>query len=222
VTTPTLEKPDLLKDDPLASTVNTRQRYDWRAQADLPITDPATKKYVRELAEKIAQAISRTKLSMPTIHRRLVGDPEFETASQAIQIERAATETTKEIQYKRILWVDDRPDNNITERRAMEAYNIKFELALSTSEALTKLRNNHFDAIISDMGRPPDQRAGYTLLDTLRKSGVSTPYFIYAGSDAPRHLSEALSHGAQGSTNRASALITDVLKSLGYSDSQIA
>jgi hypothetical protein len=37
----------------------------------------------------------------------------------------------------------------------MEAYNIKFELALSTEEAMNKIYRDKFDAIISDMGRPP-------------------------------------------------------------------
>ena len=59
-----------------------------------------------------------------------------------------------------MLWVDDRPDNNIIERRAMAAYNIDFVLAQSTGQALAELRKQQFDAIISDMGRPPDSRAG--------------------------------------------------------------
>lgn len=35
-----------------------------------------------------------------------------------------------------VLWVDDRPDNNIHERRAFEAVGLSFTLARSTSEAL--------------------------------------------------------------------------------------
>jgi CheY-like chemotaxis protein len=97
----------------------------------------------------------------------------------------------------------------------MAAYNIEFELAQSTGEALLKLRQARFDAIISDMGRPPDAQAGYTLLDALRKSGDLTPFFIYAGSGAPKHTRQALSRGAQGSTNVASELISSVIGSIG-------
>ncbi len=61
-----------------------------------------------------------------------------------------------------ILWVDDRPSNNIYERQALEALGISFTLAKSTEEALEKISKQSFDAIISDMGRPPDSRAGYT------------------------------------------------------------
>ena len=73
----------------------------------------------------------------------------------------------------------------------MAAYNIDFVLAQSTGQALAELRKQKFDAIISDMGRPPDSRAGYTLLEAVRGSGDQTPYFIYAGSRDPAHVREA-------------------------------
>ena len=110
---------------------------------------------------------------------------------------------------KLVLWVDDRPDNNIIERQSMAAYNIDFVLAESTGQALAQLKTQQFDAIISDMGRPQDSRAGYTLLEAVRGSRDQTPYFIYAGSRArdPAHVREALSRGAQGSTNMGDELL---------------
>ena len=110
-----------------------------------------------------------------------------------------------------VLWVDDRPNNNIFERQSLEALGVSFVLATSTDDALDKLARHKFDAIISDMGRPPDPRAGYTLLDQLRASGNQVPFVIYAGSDAPEHKAEARSHGAVGCTNRASELFGYVL-----------
>ena len=114
----------------------------------------------------------------------------------------------------RILWVDDRPENNIHERRAMEAFGITFTLSTSTEDALEKTRLARYDAIISDMGRPPDPRAGYTLLDALRQRNDRTPFVIYAGSNSPEHKAEARSHGALGSTNRAQELIQLVLSAV--------
>lgn len=66
---------------------------------------------------------------------------------------------------KNVLWVDNRPDNNIFERQALESFGLQFVLSLSTEDALEKVKQKPFDAIISDMGRPPDNRTGYTLLD---------------------------------------------------------
>jgi len=61
--------------------------------------------------------------------------------------------------------------------------------------------------VISDMGRPPDPRAGYTLLDVMRERHDETPFLIYAGSRSPEHVREARAHGAIGATNSPQELI---------------
>jgi CheY-like chemotaxis protein len=113
---------------------------------------------------------------------------------------------------KQILWVDDRPDNNVYERRAFESIGIEFTLALSTREALDLLSKKRFAAIISDMGRKEGPREGYVLLDAVRANDQKTPFFIYAGSNAPAHKKEAIDRGAQGSTNRVEELLDMVVK----------
>lgn len=112
------------------------------------------------------------------------------------------------------LWVDDRPSGNIFERQSLEALGVSFVLASSTEEALDRLARQKFDVIISDMGRPPDPHAGYTLLEKLRASGDQTPFVIYAGSNAPEDKAEARGRGALGCTNRASELFGYVLAAL--------
>lgn len=114
-----------------------------------------------------------------------------------------------------VLWVDDRPSNNVHERQALEALGVTFVLAMSTDEALERVKYQSFDAIISDMGRPPDSEAGYTLLDALRKNGNQTPFIIYAGSRSPEHRAEARRRGALGCTNRPDELFEMVLTALG-------
>jgi len=114
-----------------------------------------------------------------------------------------------------VLWVDDNPNNNSYERQALEALGVSFVLAISTDEALKKISRQRFDAIISDMGRPPDSRAGYTLLDKLRANGDQTPFIIYASSRDPEHVAESRRHGAIGCTNNANELFEMVLSALG-------
>lgn len=111
----------------------------------------------------------------------------------------------------KILWVDDSPENNIYERKAFESQGIEFSLALSTNEAIEILKNNKYAAIISDMGRKEGSQEGYVLLEKIRKLGLQTPFFIYAGSNAPEHKMMALERGAQGSTNRAQELFEMVM-----------
>lgn len=118
----------------------------------------------------------------------------------------------------KVLWVDDCPDNNRYERQALEALGIRFSLATSTEEAMQRLDRDNFDVIISDMGRPPDGRAGYTLLDRLSAIGDRTPFIIYAASNKPEHVREARSHGAIGCTNNANDLFEMVLFEISGQD----
>ncbi|MEG4836573.1 response regulator [Microcoleus sp. B9-D4] len=113
-----------------------------------------------------------------------------------------------------VLWVDDNPHKNSYERQALEALGVSFVLAKSTDEALKKISKQRFDAIISDMGRPPDSQAGYTLLDQLRSSGDQTPFIIYAGSRDPEHVAESRRRGAIGCTNNPNELFEMVLSAL--------
>ena len=117
----------------------------------------------------------------------------------------------KEKWKTQILWVDDRPENNVYERKAFESQGFSFSLALSTDQALEILNDNKFAAIISDMGRKEGPQEGYILLEKIRNSGDNTPFFIYAGSNSVEHKRLALEKGAQGSTNNAQELYKIVM-----------
>jgi CheY-like chemotaxis protein len=110
--------------------------------------------------------------------------------------------------------VDDHPENNTNERRAFEAMGLRFTLALSTDEALRYIQNTRFAAILSDMGRREGQREGYRLLDAVREHDGTTPFFIYAGSNAPEHLRETIEHKGQGCTSNPQELFQLVTKAV--------
>lgn len=113
-----------------------------------------------------------------------------------------------------LLWVDDRPSNNSYERATMAALGMTFDLSADTADALERIRRTRYDLIISDMGRPSGQTAGYRLLETLRAAGNTTPFIIYAASADPEHFDEAVRRGAEGSTNRPDVLIEFVTAAL--------
>ncbi|WP_260706170.1 response regulator [Edaphobacter flagellatus] len=115
---------------------------------------------------------------------------------------------------RQVLWVDDRPDNNIHERSAFESVGITFTLAESTNEALRILSTRKFAAIISDMGRREGPREGYVLLDAVRSGGDQTPFFFYASSNAPQHKRETAEHGGQGCTNNPQELFQSVTRAI--------
>lgn len=115
---------------------------------------------------------------------------------------------------REILWVDDRPDNNTYEREVFESLGLTFDLSPSTDDALERLSRSRYGAIISDMGRREGPREGFKLLDALRASDKVTPFFIYAGSNAPEHKREATVRGAQGCTNLPNELVDMVTETL--------
>nr|WP_289415638.1 response regulator [Bacteroides intestinalis] len=115
---------------------------------------------------------------------------------------------------KEILWVDDRPENNVYERNTLEQYGLIFTLALSTQQALHCMKHKDFALIISDMGRKEGKHEGYVLLDAIRKNDKKIPFIIYAGSKKQEHKNETLKRGGQGCTNSPSELIDLVIKNL--------
>jgi CheY-like chemotaxis protein len=119
----------------------------------------------------------------------------------------ALPSVSRRIHGASVLWVDDRPANNAYERFALEALGLHVTLSTSTEDAIRKLRERPFDVAISDMGRPPDQQAGYTLLDQMQKQKLSVPFIIYAGSDRPEHRAMARERGALDSTNHPRELV---------------
>jgi CheY-like chemotaxis protein len=120
----------------------------------------------------------------------------------------------KEEWHKNILWVDDRPNNNIYERRAFESIGLSITIALSTQEALNLLNDNKYALIISDMSRQEGSRAGYVLLDTIRNNNIKTPFLIYSDSNLPQHQIETINHGGQGASNNPQELFRMAMKEI--------
>ncbi|SFL37811.1 Response regulator receiver domain-containing protein [Halogranum rubrum] len=116
-----------------------------------------------------------------------------------------------------LLWVDDQPENNSYEREALEALGISVETCTSTDEALDQLSQREYDVVISDMGRPESDRAGYNLLEEKQESGDRTPFVIYSGSNKPEHKREARRRGAVGATAIPTELFRLVREALGRS-----
>jgi CheY-like chemotaxis protein len=142
--------------------------------------------------------------------------PDEKAAAAANVVRRAVTpQTLWNFRSGSILWVDDNPSNNMNLIDAFRKLGINVDLSLSTDEALAKLDGGQrYDAIITDMGRPPDGKAGYTLLAALRDRGIRIPTLVYAGSSAPEHRKEAQAAGAvdsTGSSNRVFEFVTNVI-----------
>ncbi|MCP4601043.1 MAG: response regulator [Proteobacteria bacterium] len=170
-------------------------------------------KDIHELSFKIGIVnFAAKKVQAEAVSTLKTSKAKAESTSSGKQID--TKHKVRAVKGSHILWVDDIPSNNIGGRKTFEQMGIQFTVSSSTEDALEKVHLDDYDAIISDMGRPPDNRAGYTLLRELQRKGMDIPFVIYSGSNLPEHKVEALRKGAVGATNNLPELVELVKKAL--------
>lgn len=111
----------------------------------------------------------------------------------------------------RVLWVDDHPQNNTTERTYLERRHVAVYEVTTTEEALELLSMYKYGAVISDMNRNGKPLDGLTLVKEMRRRKVATPFILYTvvPSAAQRKLlGEA---GGQAATAKPAQLYAAVL-----------
>jgi HEAT repeat protein len=172
--------------------------------------DEAVRTGVGEALTKIGQA---TVPALSSSRMDITDEAAREIAGVVAQA--VTPQVARRLSEARVLWVDDRPENQTYERQTLEALGIRFTLSATTEDALEMIRLSQYDAIISDLGRPPDPRAGYTLLDALRKGGDQTAFIIYSASGSlPENKAEATKRGAFGITDKTQDLFRLVLSAI--------
>jgi len=88
-----------------------------------------------------------------------------------------------------LLWVDDHPENNISERRILTSLGVAVDTARSTSEVLDLLPNTSYDLIFSDLKRDGVEDEGIRFLDQVVTLKHRKPTIFYTGkSDISRGL----------------------------------
>src|SRR5436190_4767072 len=148
-----------------------------------PVETTAKSKQALEIAASLGAATAQIQEKSDKRHPAEVQSEIPQLVDQAV-----ASRNLNHLQGISILWVDDQPLNNSYARHALETLGVRFAIALSTADALEELSRASYDAIISDMGRPPDPRAGYTLLEKVRAMKFVMPFIIYSkGANKPQH-----------------------------------
>jgi CheY-like chemotaxis protein/acetolactate synthase regulatory subunit len=123
------------------------------------------------------------------------------------------------------LWVDDTPENNLFEVGKLNEAGFEVVQVRSTEEAVTRLRQEQFDLVVTDMGRNEHGRevpdAGLRLIDWIRtrereENRPQVPVFMYCSVWAVEHFSqEAVARGATGITSSTTTLLQGIQSAFG-------
>jgi len=109
------------------------------------------------------------------------------------------------LQGARLLWVDDRPENNNSEATMFSRLGVDIDTARDSTQALELVAAGSYDVIVSDMERDGDPAAGLGFLtDYHHRDGEKVPLVFYVGTLDP---SKGTPAGAFGITNRPDELL---------------
>ena len=140
------------------------------------------------------------------------------------ELQRAAQALIDRVDAVRVLWVDDRPDNNLRERAMLAKLQIEVVTARSTDEALARIQadaqgGEPFDLLLSDWSRPPEgAMAASHLIQALREAGQALPVIVYhgemAGAARQRRAAKLQAAGALGEAVLPAELLALVQRAL--------
>ena len=89
---------------------------------------------------------------------------------------------------KRILWVDDHPENNGSLQAALADQGFEIQNALTTESAFQFFSPATFDFVISDMQRGMDRSAGLSLAKNIKQKDPAQKFAIYCGIGNAKRL----------------------------------
>lgn len=169
---------------------------------------------VRAGPVEITPVVQATEL-IASAQARQGGGPDGTAQPVAPHVERLAEAVRQQPEDRPIvLWVDDQPKNNMREAKALRLLGIDVSYALSTDEAISVLAQVPFDLVITDLGRPDDRAAGYTLIRRMRELEFAPPVIVYSSRADGRDRAEASARGAVARVNSPSELIQEVTRVL--------
>jgi CheY-like chemotaxis protein len=122
-----------------------------------------------------------------------------------------------------LLWVDDNPDNNFYERRALRRFGLCFIQVTSTEAALRLLEGDRkkFSVVISDFLRPRDPQAGYGLLDQIKEKKLAVPLIYYVSRFSEEQARQAQARGAVAQVTGVLDLTAVIFKTLAPEDKPV-
>lgn len=113
----------------------------------------------------------------------------------------------------KILWVDDFPSNNKSIMDIYKNIGVNFDIAIDNESAFELLKKNHYNLVITDMGRHSDNMAGLSLIKNINQMSIDPkpPVIFYSSSKSiDLYGSLARGEGALYVTSSAKDLVTSI------------
>lgn len=176
----------------------------------------------QEASEQMQKALADLQTRLAEVETNLAGAAETMPRTGEVQAGDGAprTETMRTVPAPpaqaqpepfRILWVDDRPQNNAGEAQTLREIGCTITDARSTDEAMRFLEHQAFDLIISDVGRPEARDAGVAMFEALARRGNNTPLALYSTrASLARHADRIANVGPAAATESFVELLKTV------------
>ena len=137
------------------------------------------------------------------------------SGNQRLQLLRRVKKVAPIIKGAQILWVDDKPAWNISERKVLRSLDIFVDLTRSSTEALSMILQIDYDAVISNIGRPElgEDRIQEFLADIRQKDPkLSGATIFYVGKLRPENGVPPNAHGITNRPDELLHLVLDILE----------
>lgn len=144
------------------------------------------------------------------------GPKRFQIAGGRVGADRVTAEQRRPaMRIVRVLWVDDVPDNNVSETAALRRMGVEVRQVVSTEQALSALQERQdWDLVISDIARGSDDTAGVAFAKQLRARNLTYNVVFYTSSAGrARFAAEAERLGARTAVTPQELL--DAVRSIG-------
>jgi CheY-like chemotaxis protein len=108
--------------------------------------------------------------------------------------------------------VNDQPEDMEVPIQLFEEIGINVRIAASSEEALSLLKAEPFDVVVSDMARDSIQDEGLRFLDAARKAGVYRPTIFTVGRYQPDRGTPPYAFGITNRVDELLNLVIDIVE----------
>jgi CheY-like chemotaxis protein len=167
-----------------------------------------------DLAYKVASSLGRF-LVANRIKEELERDPRLESGSKEYgrnQVARRASRLQPLIRGARVLLVNDIPSEMVYVISILRDLGVHIDVVETTNLAISMLKENNYDAVISDMRRKNVPDEGINFLKKMRSLQVSTPLIFTVGQYEPERGTPAYAFGITNRVDELLNLLFDVFE----------